>query len=59
MIMSNKLRFINYDSSKKEDCQANSKNGRRRLLLGKHLRCTNRRGDGGGQPADEREKVSL
>ena len=31
----------------------------RRLLLGKHLRCTNRRGDGGGQPADDKADLSL
>ena len=31
----------------------------RRLLLGKHLRYTNRRGDGGGQPADEKADLSL
>ncbi len=36
-----------------------SKNRQRRLLLGKHLRCTNRRGDGGGQPADEKAELSL
>ena len=28
-------------------------------MLGKHLRCTNRRGDGGGQPADEKGDLAC
>ena len=42
----------------------NSKDRQRRLLLGKHLWCTNWRGDGGGQRADEKgrfvfERINL